>query len=300
MFDLLDVVNDISINENARSSLGYILEDFTDIKNRYISLGFHLNEFKNCQYFKEFGFFSFEDFCNDLLPLDKGAISRCINVWKEFCYKDNGGGYISRKMWIDDKYKEFSYSQLSEMLPLNSKRRKMVKPDMTVKQIRELKKKVLLDPKTLKFFIEQIIMDDFNFFTDTDLLNEMQRLGKSHSGGARESISYDFKPGKVRLGFNDDYYYSFKQIIDAYAALPDNNMTLSCDVATCETSRETFYFADLETDIFLTEFFNSITIFLKNRMVDKIDVKRSGKKLIFQDPDGNKYSICFSVTKNKN
>lgn len=300
MFDLLDVVNDISINENARSSLGYILEDFSDIKKRYISLGFHLNEFKNCQYYKEFGFFSFEDFCNDLLPLDKGAISRCINVWKEFCYKDNSGGFISRKMWIDDKYKEFSYSQLSEMLPLNSKRRKMVKPDMTVKQIRELKKKVLLDPKILKYFIEQIIMHDFNSFTDTDLLNEMERHGKSNSGGVRESISYDFKPGKVRFGFNDDYYYSFKQIIDAYAALPDNKMTLSCDVATCETSRETFSFSDLETDIFLTEFFNRITIFLKNHMVDKIDVKRSGKKLSFLDPDGNSYSICFSVTKNKN
>lgn len=299
MFDLLDVVNDISINENARSSLGYILEDFSDIKKRYISLGFHLNEFKNCQYYKEFGFFSFEDFCNDLLPLDKGAISRCINVWKEFCAKDNKSGYISRKMWIDDKYQEFSYSQLSEMLPLNDKRRKMVKPDMTVKQIRELKKKVFLDYNTLKSFIEDYVMVDEISFTDTDLLNEMVKCGKSHCGGGGGLISYQFKPGKVRLG-NDDYYYSFKQIIDAYAALPDNKMTLSCDVATCETSRETFSFTDLETDIFLTEFFNRITIYLKNHMVDKIDVKRSGKKLSFLDPDGNSYSICFSVTKNKN
>lgn len=43
-------------------------------------------------------------------------------------------------MWLDDKYKQYSYSQLREMLPMSEEKRKQVKPDMTIEQIREIKK----------------------------------------------------------------------------------------------------------------------------------------------------------------
>ena len=43
-------------------------------------------------------------------------------------------------MFLDDKYKEYSYSQLSEMLQMNDKQIAQIKPEMTVKEIRELKK----------------------------------------------------------------------------------------------------------------------------------------------------------------
>lgn len=126
--------------EQARWSLGYILQDFEDIKQRYITLGFHLDEFKRYEYYKDFGYLTFHDFCEKNLPLDKGAISRCLSVFELFAAVDKSTGYASRKMWIDEKYKDFSYTQLSEMVSMSTPIRDLVTSDMSVSKIREVKK----------------------------------------------------------------------------------------------------------------------------------------------------------------
>ena len=124
-------------NELACASLGDILGDMKNIKESYIKLGFHLDEFKRCRYYSEFGFESLEDFAQNKLGFDKSALSRCLNVFYEF--SDFQG--ISRSMCVAEKWKDYSYSQLCEILPLNDTQRRLVTSDMTVKQIRELKKK---------------------------------------------------------------------------------------------------------------------------------------------------------------
>ena len=122
--------------EMARSSLRYILHDMNDIRTSYIRLGFHLEEFRRCGYYYDFGYPTLEEFCGVNLGLGKSAISRCINVFKEFsaCEKE------THKMWIDDRYKDYSYSQLCEMVSMDEEQRRQVTPDMTIKQIREVKK----------------------------------------------------------------------------------------------------------------------------------------------------------------
>lgn len=50
---------------------------------------------------------------------------------------------------LDKKYKEFSYSQLVEMLPMTETDRAKVKPEMTIKQIRELKNTLALPADVL-------------------------------------------------------------------------------------------------------------------------------------------------------
>lgn len=122
----------------AKASFGYIMSDFHDLKNKYIKLGFHLDEFNRFQYYKDFGYLTFEEFCTNNIPLDLGSISRCISVFQIFAEFDKESRV--RKMWLDDKYVNFSYSQLVEMVPLDGDIRPMIKCDMTVKQIREVKK----------------------------------------------------------------------------------------------------------------------------------------------------------------
>lgn len=122
--------------EKARGSFEYIVEDIADIKKRYVSLGFHLCEFNRCEYYKDFGYSTFMEFCEANLLLDKSAISRCMNVWRNFC--DRQGS--SSTMWLADKWKDYSYSQLCEIVSMNDNQRKLVKPDMTVKQLRDIKK----------------------------------------------------------------------------------------------------------------------------------------------------------------
>lgn len=67
--------------ESARTSLKYIYTDMNGIKQNYFKLGFHLNEFKQCKYYEDFGYQTFEEFCENNFDLDKSAISRCINVF---------------------------------------------------------------------------------------------------------------------------------------------------------------------------------------------------------------------------
>lgn len=135
----------IEEGKGARTSLKHILIDMNDIRTSYIRLGFHLEEFKSNAYYYDFGFPSMEEFCAANLGMDKSAVSRCINVYRKF----NGSNFtkyeagiktIGSSMEIDERYKDYSYSQLCEMVSMDEEQRKQVTPDMTIKQIREVKK----------------------------------------------------------------------------------------------------------------------------------------------------------------
>ena len=124
--------------EIARGHFEYIARDVVDIKQNYVKLGFHLHEFRHCQYYEDFGYNDFYEFVEANFGLDKSAVSRCISVWYRFAeYESNSH---SRKMWLSDRWKDFSYSQLCEMLPLDEDEIRVVEPQMTVKAIREYKK----------------------------------------------------------------------------------------------------------------------------------------------------------------
>lgn len=132
-------------SELAFTSVKYILTDYNSIRENYIRLGFHLSQFKRFEYYHDFGYSSMEDFCAANLGLDKSSISRCINVYREFnasniSVYDRGIKSIGSHMDLADEWKEFSYSQLCEMVSMDDMQRKQVTPDMTIKQIRELKK----------------------------------------------------------------------------------------------------------------------------------------------------------------
>lgn len=125
-------------SEAALDSLGYIRRDITDIKTYYIRLGFHLDEFRKRMYFIQFNYSNFEEFCEKNLGLNKSAVSRCINVWKEFSLVNKGS--YNHTMFIDKKYEDYNYSQLCEMLSLTPDQRRAIKPSMTVDEIRTYKK----------------------------------------------------------------------------------------------------------------------------------------------------------------
>lgn len=132
--------------EMARASLKYIYTDMCDIKRSYFKLGFHLDEFKNNKYYEDFGYASFDEFCIANFDIDKGAISRCINVYlmtnsyNEVRYSC-GNMIRGSANTMSEKYKDYSYSQLCEMLPLTDDERKMITPNMSVREIREFKKR---------------------------------------------------------------------------------------------------------------------------------------------------------------
>lgn len=124
--------------ELARASVKYILTDMSDIRRSFIRLGFHLYEFERMHYYEDFGYTSIVEFAEKNLGLSKTQVSVYKNIYLQFGFYEEHSSVP--KMWLDDKYKQYSYSQLREMLPMNEEKRKQVKPNMSIEQIRELKK----------------------------------------------------------------------------------------------------------------------------------------------------------------
>lgn len=141
------------VNELAVASFNYVKQDIADVKKRYISLGFHLHEMELCGYHEELGYDNFYECIEKNFHMDKSAVSRVISVWNEFCSKDDAD---SRKMWIDDRYEKYSYSQLVEMLPLKEQERRRVTSDMTVSQIRSYKRSLKEKAKEQKSLIDTL------------------------------------------------------------------------------------------------------------------------------------------------
>ena len=73
----------------------------------------------------------FFDHCESTFGLDKSQVSRYMNVADEFADKENG--------CLAEKWQDFGYSQLVEMLSLTPEQRENITSDMTVKAIREYK-----------------------------------------------------------------------------------------------------------------------------------------------------------------
>lgn len=125
----------------ARHTLRYILGDLGDIKEKYFILGFHLNVFSENEYYKDFGYDSMKDFCVANIPIEYSSLSRCMTVHTHTCERVEGAPW-NKTNRMEDKYKEYGYSQLVEMAGMDEEEEKLCTPDMTVKQIRELKKQI--------------------------------------------------------------------------------------------------------------------------------------------------------------
>lgn len=122
----------LEISESAESLFEYIKTDFLDIKKRYITLGFHLSEFDRNEYFKEYGYSNLDDFVLANFNLDRKALSKILSVYNKFSEPF--------KIYISEKYSEYSYSQLCEMVSLKEDELAKITPQMTIRDIREYKK----------------------------------------------------------------------------------------------------------------------------------------------------------------
>ena len=156
-----DKVENIEVLEKYAATIRN--KDLEDSKQNFFWLGVHLIDlyssntysaivgirFNHEQIRNEYGFnlpigagnccadFFFA-YCFDEFGLDKTQVSRLMNIVDEF-----GDGLRCFKK----KWEKFGYSQLCELLPLSDEERKPVKPDWTIKKIREYKKSLSDKPQ---------------------------------------------------------------------------------------------------------------------------------------------------------
>ena len=109
-----------------------IKSSINGIKREFISIGYYLKYIRDNQMYLEDGFTNIWEFAQDTYGISRTTASRWMSINDRF---SKGGN----SPLLDDRYRDFNKGQLQEMLYLDDSQIKQVGPDMTVKEIRELR-----------------------------------------------------------------------------------------------------------------------------------------------------------------
>lgn len=132
---------------------GRIKQCVYNIASNFIEIGFRLWECDRYGYYKEAGFENVCDYAFAELGFKKSSTRNFINVYERFfksdyiknvSHKSDYGGHAVGNFLILNEYKNFSYSQLTELLSLSDEQIKTIAPTpkSTVKQIRDKKREL--------------------------------------------------------------------------------------------------------------------------------------------------------------
>ena len=108
-------------------------EKLDNMKMSFIAAGYYMKYIRDHEQFREDGYESIWEFAEDNYGIKKSTASRWMSMNDKF--SQGGNSPI-----LAEEYRGFEKSQLQEMLYLDDKQMEMVTPDMTVKEIREVRK----------------------------------------------------------------------------------------------------------------------------------------------------------------
>lgn len=131
--------------DGARGVTEKIKKAMYDAAKQFVYIGFLLWEVQQYGYYLEGGYTNVYEYAEAELNFKRSSTKNFIAIAETFGNKYYGeraqiGGCILPTMNLQPEYEQFNYSQLCEMLAMSPAQREKVTPDMTIKQIRALKK----------------------------------------------------------------------------------------------------------------------------------------------------------------
>lgn len=120
-----------SIIQESVSAVKALLNDS---KMNFVMIGYHLRKIDDDKLYRESGHENIWDFAKAQFGLSKSSASRFMAINERFSV----GGYSDR---LAEEYKEFSVSQMSEMLTLTDEQIRSIDSDTTIRDIRKMKPK---------------------------------------------------------------------------------------------------------------------------------------------------------------
>lgn len=139
------VVEVVKYLEGPNGVTNKIKQAMYNVAREFVYIGFLLWECQQYGYYREHGFENIYDYAAFELDMKRTTVKNLIAINEAFgtCNRKmlgNGRTVSERTMSLQAPYEKFKYSQLTEMLSMSAMQRAKVTPDMTVKQIREIKK----------------------------------------------------------------------------------------------------------------------------------------------------------------
>lgn len=120
----------------------------------FVYIGFLLKEVRDYKYYEEGSYENVYDYAEFELGFKRSSTKNFIAIAETFGiqkYTYNGIPKETQTMSLQTEYEKFNYSQLVEMLAMSSAQRAQATPDMTVRQLREIKKEPAREEPKIDF-----------------------------------------------------------------------------------------------------------------------------------------------------
>ena len=122
--------NELVSYDSAKS---IIRRDLESMSRKFITIGYYLKLIRDNEMYLQDGFRDIWEFAQDTYGISKSTCSR----WMAMNDKFSQGG---NSPYLKKEYRDFGKSQLQEMLYLTDEQMEQARPDMTAKEIREIRK----------------------------------------------------------------------------------------------------------------------------------------------------------------
>ncbi len=197
-----------------------IRENLKSAANSFITIGYYLKHIRDEKLYEGAGYSSIWECAKQEFGLNETAASRYIGWNTE--YSIDGDSPL-----IDDKYKDFSKSQLQEMFSLSEAVRKDITSENTVQEIREIAKqeheKQMPTEAEVKAFYERLCEGyvKSGYYSRQTLKDDLkERKGKGHSimsGGSGVLKSYSCSPRGISINDKEEITWGkLVKLIDRY------------------------------------------------------------------------------------
>lgn len=181
-----------------QDSIDIIHEELHKTRKSFIKIGWYLKHINEEKMYVEDGYSNIYEFAHDKFNISQPTATRFINLCNEFSVEHDSPE-------LDERYFDFSVSQLFEMLPMKQEEKEQITSDMTVQEIREIKKenKSLNEPK------DEDIKSFYNKYLKNISADERKNLKSympenyKHRGGGPNP---DFKcsPRGIKINYSDE------------------------------------------------------------------------------------------------
>lgn len=108
----------------------------------FVYIGFLLREVRNNKFYEEGGYESVYAYAEFELGFKRSSTKNFIAIAETFGVQQIGNVKYEKRqtMCLQPAYEDFNYSQLTEMLSMSTAQREKASPEMTIRQLKDLKK----------------------------------------------------------------------------------------------------------------------------------------------------------------
>lgn len=154
-----------------------IRKDLESMSKKFITIGYYLKYIRDKKLYIQDGFESIWEFAQDTYGISKSTCSR----WMHMNDKFSEGGNSPE---LRQEFASFGKSQLQEMLYLDDKQIEQAKPEMTAKEIREIRK-----PQNQEENLEgQMSIEDYPEMLPEEVQEKKKTILKKPSEQEREYL----------------------------------------------------------------------------------------------------------------